>query len=63
MRRVRWRTNHLGKEDECMICCMTCHRDNHISDRISEMQRVIVEMITKGSNYGLQQGEALGCVG
>jgi hypothetical protein len=30
------RTEHLGKEDECRICCMTCRRDNHRSDHRSE---------------------------
>jgi hypothetical protein len=27
------------------------------------MQRVVIEVIVKGICYGLQQGEALGCIG
>jgi hypothetical protein len=45
---------HLGKAVEHMIGCMTCCRDNCISDHIRERQRVIIEVIAKRSSYGLQ---------
>lgn len=53
------RTKHLGKANERRICRTSCHKSNCRS----ETQRVIANVIAKGSSYGLQQGEVLGCVG